>query len=154
MSLGAWIPAAGAAVDWGALAVSLACLRSHFKRNDAPSYLISLFVSCCRGFWEKTSECQWSDGEKCVLEKHTGRQDSGASQWRGDRPALRIWKFPLYIQSNFLEKSILRARKTVVFPSLISYVSWTGGTRMTWHPCLFTRGGHPGVLIYEQAPLL
>ena len=25
-------------------------LRSHFKRNGAPSYLVSLFVSCCRGF--------------------------------------------------------------------------------------------------------
>ena len=36
----AWIPAAEAAVDWGTLTVSLACLRSLFKRNDAPSYLI------------------------------------------------------------------------------------------------------------------
>jgi hypothetical protein len=34
----AWIPAAEAAVDRSALTISLACVRSLFKRNDAPSY--------------------------------------------------------------------------------------------------------------------
>ena len=38
---------------------------------------------------EKPSEFRWSKGGKCVHQEHTGRRDIGASQTRGDRPALR-----------------------------------------------------------------
>ncbi len=38
----AWIPAGEAAVDWGALTVSLECLGSLFKRHDTPVLFTSI----------------------------------------------------------------------------------------------------------------
>ena len=62
--------------------------------NSQRTQILNLKFRNCRknpsaGTREKPSEFHWSKGGSVCIRKHTGRRDIGASQKRGDRPALR-----------------------------------------------------------------